>query len=125
MVLLLKQRQFPRKQDRVEVNIVSSLLPVAIVQKRGIVAKANRIVDGKRNHNIPVDMSDDFYDNGNEYCKYLITDPRADRYMRNQSEKKEYASRHEATPDFEKSAEEVVRKAEKEILQKQYKYKVG
>ena len=45
--------------------------------------------------------------------------------MRNQSEKKEYASRHEATPDFEKSAEEVVRKAEKEILQKQYKYKEG
>ena len=88
LVLLLKQRQFPRKQDRVEVNIVSSLLPVAIVQKRGIVAKANRIVDGKRNHNIPVDMSDDFYDNGNEYCKYLITDHSADRYMRNQYEKK-------------------------------------
>ena len=107
------------------VNTRSIVPRLGTRQRRGIVAKANRIVDGKRNHNIPVDMSDDFYDNGNEYCKYLITDPRADRYMRNQSEKKEYASRHEATPDFEKSAEEVVRKAEKEILQKQYKYKEG
>tara|TARA_B000000557_G_scaffold189515_1_gene155341 strand:+ start:143 stop:313 length:171 start_codon:yes stop_codon:yes gene_type:complete len=43
------------------------------------VAKANRIVDGKRNANIPVDMSDNFYDHGNEYCRYLITDPRSDR----------------------------------------------
>ena len=42
-------------------------------------AKANRIVDGKRNANIPVDMSDHFYDHGNEYCRYLITDPRSDR----------------------------------------------
>ena len=125
LVLLLKQRQFPRKQDRVEVNIVSSLLPVAIVQKRGIVAKANRIVNGMRNHNVPVDMGDNFYDNGNEYCKYLITDPRSDAYLKKASKKAEYASRHEATPDFEKSAEEVVRKAEKEILQKQYKYKEG
>ena len=41
--------------------------------------KANRIVDGKRNANIPVDMSDHFYDHGNEYCRYLITDPRSDR----------------------------------------------
>ena len=41
--------------------------------------KANRIKDGGRNANIPVDMSDDFYDNGNEYCRYLITDPRSDR----------------------------------------------
>ena len=48
-------------------------------QRRGIVAKANRIVDGKRNANIPVDMSDHFYDHGNEYCRYLITDPRSDR----------------------------------------------
>ena len=45
--------------------------------------KANRIVDGKRNANIPVDMSDDFYDNGNEYCRYLITDPRSDRKVKN------------------------------------------
>ena len=42
-------------------------------------AKANRIVDGKRNANVPVDMSDHFYDHGNEYCRYLITDPRSDR----------------------------------------------
>ena len=41
--------------------------------------KAKRIVDGKRNANIPVDMSDHFYDHGNEYCRYLITDPRSDR----------------------------------------------
>ena len=26
---------------------------------------------------IPVDMSEDFYNNGNEYCRYLITDYRA------------------------------------------------
>ena len=48
-------------------------------QRRGIVGKANRIVDGKRNANIPVDMSDYFYDHGNEYCRYLITDPRSDK----------------------------------------------
>jgi len=47
------------------------------------VAKANRIVDGKRNANIPVDMSDHFYDHGNEYCRYLITDPRCDRKVKN------------------------------------------
>ena len=45
--------------------------------------KANRIVDGKRNANVPVDMSDHFYDHGNEYCRYLITDPRSDRQVRN------------------------------------------
>ena len=31
---------------------------------------------GKRGQ-IPVDMSDDFYHHGNEYCRYLITDYRA------------------------------------------------
>jgi len=51
------------------------------------VAKANRIVDGKRNANVPVDMSDHFYDHGNEYCRYLITDPRSDRSNRKKSEK--------------------------------------
>ena len=56
-------------------------------QKRGIVAKANRIVDGKRNANVPVDMSDHFYDYGNEYCRYLITDPRSDRSNRKKPEK--------------------------------------
>ncbi len=45
--------------------------------------KANRIVDGKRNANVPVDMSDDFYNNGNEYCRYLITDPRSDAIAKN------------------------------------------
>ena len=50
-------------------------------------AKANRIVDGKRNANVPVDMSDYFYDHGNEYCRYLITDPRSDRSNRKKPEK--------------------------------------
>ena len=73
----LKQDQ--RKQDKVEDSILSIVLPLVTKQERGIVAKANRIVDGKRNANIPVDMSDHFYDHGNEYCRYLITDPRSDR----------------------------------------------
>ena len=77
----LKQPQ--RKQDKVEDSILSIVLPLATKQKRGIVAKANRIVDGKRNANIPVDMSDHFYDHGNEYCRYLITDPRSDRKVKN------------------------------------------
>ena len=68
-----------RKQDKVEDSIASTLLHHVTKQKRGIVAKANRIVDGKRNANVPVDMSDHFYDHGNEYCRYLITDPRSDR----------------------------------------------
>ena len=77
----MKQPQ--RKQDKVEGNILSIVLPLVTKQKRGIVAKANRIVDGKRNANIPVDMSDHFYDHGNEYCRYLITDPRSDRKVKN------------------------------------------
>ena len=77
----LKQPQ--RKQDKVEDSILSIVLLLVTKQKRGIVAKANRIVDGKRNANIPVDMSDHFYDHGNEYCRYLITDPRSDRKVKN------------------------------------------
>ena len=77
----LKQPQ--RKQDKVEGNILSIVLPLVTKQERGIVAKANRIVDGKRNANIPVDMSDHIYDHGNEYCRYLITDPRSDRKVKN------------------------------------------
>ncbi len=76
-----------RKQDKVEGSIASTLLRLEIRQKRGTVAKANRIVDGKRNANIPVDMSDHFYDHGNEYCRYLITDPRSDRASRKKSQK--------------------------------------
>jgi len=49
------------------------------LRRRGTVGKANRIKDGGRNANIPVDMSDHFYDHGNEHCRYLITDPRSDR----------------------------------------------
>ena len=33
--------------------------------------------------NRPVDMSDEFRNNGWEYCKYLITDPRSDSYLKN------------------------------------------
>ena len=68
-----------RKQDRVKGNIAYTLLHQETKQRKSIVAKANRIVDGKRNANVPVDMSDHFYDHGNEYCRYLITDPRSDR----------------------------------------------
>ena len=68
-----------RKQDREKGNIAYTLLHQETKQRKSIVAKANRIVDGKRNANIPVDMSDHFYDHGNEYCRYLITDPRSDR----------------------------------------------
>ena len=80
-------RPVQRKQDKVEDSIPSIVLLLVTKQKRGIVAKANRIVDGKRNANIPVDMSDHFYDHGNEYCRYLITDPRSDRSIRKKSEK--------------------------------------
>ena len=84
MQLVFQQsNQHQRKQDKVEDNILSMVLPLVTKQKRGIVAKANRIVDGKRNANIPVDMSDHFYDHGNEYCRYLITDPRSDRKVKN------------------------------------------
>ena len=76
-----------RKQHKVVDNTPSMLLHQEIKQKRGIVAKANRIVDGKRNANIPVDMSDHFYDHGNEYCRYLITDPRSDRSNRKKHKK--------------------------------------
>ena len=37
--------------------------------------------------NRPVDMSDDFKENGWEYCKYLITDPRSDAYLKAVKEK--------------------------------------
>ena len=72
-------RPFLRKQHKETARILNILLLQEIKQGKGIVAKANRIVDGKRNANIPVDMSDHFYDHGNEYCRYLITDPRSDR----------------------------------------------
>ena len=71
--------QNQRKQDRVWGNIRNIVPLLEIKRGKSIVAKANRIVDGKRNANIPVDMSDHFYDHGNEYCRYLITDPRSDR----------------------------------------------
>ena len=84
MQWVFQQSKHPqRKQDKVEDNILSIVLPLVTKQERGIVAKANRIVDGKRNANIPVDMSDHFYDHGNEYCRYLITDPRSDRKVKN------------------------------------------
>ena len=72
-------RPFLRKQHKDQARIPNILLHPEIKRGKSIVAKANRIVDGKRNANIPVDMSDHFYDHGNEYCRYLITDPRSDR----------------------------------------------
>ena len=72
-------RPFLRKQHKETVRTPNILLLPEIKRGKGIVAKANRIVDGKRNANVPVDMSDHFYDHGNEYCRYLITDPRSDR----------------------------------------------
>ena len=72
-----------RKQDRVKDNIPNTLLHQETKQRRGIVGKAKRIKDGGRNANVPVDMSDHFYDHGNEYCRYLITDPRSDRKVKN------------------------------------------
>ena len=80
-------RQSLKRQDKVKGHIQSTLLPLEIRQRRSTVAKANRIVDGKRNANIPVDMSDHFYDHGNEYCRYLITDPRSDRASKKKSQK--------------------------------------
>ena len=59
--------QNQRKQDRVKDNIPNTLLRQETKQGKCIVGKANRIVDGKRNANVPVDMSDHFYDHGNEY----------------------------------------------------------
>ncbi len=35
----------------------------------------------------PVDMSDSFKEDGWEYCKYLITDPRSDAYLQRNKEK--------------------------------------
>ena len=32
--------------------------------------------------NRPVDMSEEFRKNGWAYCKYLITDPRSDAYLK-------------------------------------------
>ena len=42
--------------------------------------------------NIPVDMSDSFKNEGWEYCKYLITDPRSDVYLRRMKEKSDESS---------------------------------
>ena len=40
----------------------------------------------------PVDMSDEFRKNGWDYCKYLITDPRSDRYLRKDDESSKLAT---------------------------------
>ena len=42
----------------------------------------------KMKPNRPVDMSDEFKENGWEYCRYLITDPRSDILLK-KKEKKE------------------------------------
>ena len=71
-----------RRLDKVKGHTRSIVPPLVTQRGKSIVAKANRIVDGKRNANIPVDMSDEFYDKGNEYCRYLITDPRSDKLLK-------------------------------------------
>ena len=38
--------------------------------------------------NRPVDMSEEFRKNGWKYCKYLITDPRSDAYLKSFKKKK-------------------------------------
>ncbi len=43
--------------------------------------------------NIPVDMSDSFKNEGWEYCKYLITDPRSDVYLDKMKEKSDESSK--------------------------------
>ena len=45
--------------------------------------KPERIIQGKRGQ-IPVDMSEEFYHHGNEYCRYLITDYRSSYYLKHQ-----------------------------------------
>ena len=85
--VFLQLRHTQRSQDKVKENIQSTLLHHVTKQRRGIVGKAKRIKDGGRNANVPVDMSDHFYDHGNEYCRYLITDPRCDASRRKKSQK--------------------------------------
>ena len=41
----------------------------------------------------PVDMSDSFKEDGWEYCKYLITDPRSDVYLNRMKEKLDESSK--------------------------------
>ncbi len=53
--------------------------------------------------NRPVDMSDDFKENGWEYCKYLITDPRSDAYLKAVKEKENEST--ELDPSFEEGSE--------------------
>ena len=43
--------------------------------------------------NRPVDMSDSFKEDGWEYCKYLITDPRSDVYLHRMKEKSDESSK--------------------------------
>jgi len=43
--------------------------------------------------NIPVDMSDSFKNEGWEYCKYLITDPRSDVYLDRMKDKSDESSK--------------------------------
>ena len=40
----------------------------------------------------PVDMSDTFMRKGWEYCRYLITDPRSDEYLRKHHESSKLAA---------------------------------
>ena len=46
--------------------------------------RPQRIDENGKRGRIPVDMSDDFYHNGNEYCRYLITDYRSSYYLKHE-----------------------------------------
>ena len=58
----------------------------------------------------PVDMSDSFKENGWEYCKYLITDPRSDQYLKQMSVRNATEQLHQdikdASTKFETSLQE-------------------
>jgi len=46
----------------------------------------------KGNANRPVDMGDKFKEEGWEYCRYLITDPRSDVYLKKSQEENKKAT---------------------------------
>ena len=51
--------------------------------------KLKRIDEYGKRGQLPVDMSDEFYNNGNEHCRYLITDYRSSIYSSTSEETKD------------------------------------
>jgi hypothetical protein len=56
--------------------------------------------------NRPVDMSDSFKKDGWEYCKYLITDPRSDAYMRRSATEQLHQDMRDASSKLETPQQE-------------------